>query len=115
MKITQIAVLLSSFLLISACRETQPVAQNKVKEKQDRQLVTETSPAAIQVLIEDASAEVSLLALNAKRRNRSGKTGEKPANLSVRKTDIQEADDDFQNLPPADTFWLQNLKMSLRQ
>lgn len=115
MKITQIAVLVSSFLLISACREAQPVVQNNEKEKQNRQLVTETSPAAIQDLIEDASVEVSLLALNALRGNRSGKPGETSEEMSVRKTDMQDADDDFQNLPPADTYWLQNLKMSLRQ
>lgn len=113
MRITQIAVLVSLFLLISTCRETRAGVKMIVKEKENRQLVTETNPAAIQSLIEDTSAEMSLLALNVLHGNYSG-NNKKPNQEPVRKAEIEVTDDDFQNVPPVDTYWLQNLKMSLR-
>lgn len=114
MRITQIAVLVSSFLLISTCRETRASVKTIVKEKPNRQLVTETNPAAIQSLIEDTTTEMSLLALNVLHGNHSVNSNQKPNREPVRKTEVQVTDDDFQNVPPVDTYWLQNLKMSLR-
>jgi len=110
MKIPQIAVVLIAFLLISFCRETPATAV--VKEKQSRQLVKDSNPTAIQNLIEDTSTEVSLLALNVLHSNRSENNGSTPDNSPAH---LQDADDDFQHLPPVDTYWLQNLKISLRQ
>ncbi|UUC44853.1 hypothetical protein [Flavobacterium cerinum] len=114
MRITQIAVLVSSFFLINTCRETRAGVKMIVKEKETRQLVTETNPAAIQSLIEDTSTEMSLLALNVLHGNHSGNNNKKPNQEPVRKAEIEVTDDDFQNVPPVDTYWLQNLKMSLR-
>ncbi len=111
MKIPQIAVVLIAFLLISFCRETPATATVVIKEKQSRQLVKDSNPTAIQNLIDDTSTEVSLLALNALHSNRSKNNGSTPDNFP----DVQETDDDFQHLPPVDTYWLQNLKISLRQ
>ncbi|HRB71718.1 hypothetical protein [Flavobacterium sp. WV_118_3] len=115
MKIPQIAVVLIAFLLISFCRETPATATVVVKEKQSRQLVKDSNPTAIRNLIKDTSTEASLLALNVLHSKRSGNNGSTPDNSLDHFPDVQETDDDFQHLPPVDTYWLQNLKISLRQ
>ncbi len=115
MKIPQIAVVVIAFLLISFCRETPATATVVVKEKQNLQLVNYSNPTAIQNLIEETSTEVSLLALNVLHSNRSENNGQTSDDSSGYLPDTQETEDDFQHLPPVDTYWLQNLKISLRQ
>ncbi|MBN9285517.1 MULTISPECIES: hypothetical protein [unclassified Flavobacterium] len=121
MKISQITIATCSLFLFSMCQKgEQKMTQSFQIETQQGEGTQSpeafNSPVNLKSLLDDASA-ASLLAMYSLQKSNALTRGESATVMENSKETVNEKTESIilENLPPADTSWLQSLKASSRQ